>query len=300
MPNSSSLRCVGAGLAFTAQVAATELDFVAALTAFRPDIIIVDYRVPGFGGFEAARTTKLEAPDTPVILVTGVLRDEAAAELLKTGISDYVLKDHMARLPNAVIGALRDAEATRERRRVQLAHDELACIVECAKDGVIGVNAADVVTAWNTSAERIYGTSAERAIGQPLRKALQAGYSRALRHALGRVRSSGQAMSLETKYRATSGKVLALSLSFSAIHADDGMTPGAPLSLSATSPARSNFSLTWSGRPRTCPNCYGKTFRQTRLCRTKLMSVGRRRWRPPGPVSRPSKPIAPRPHTSTV
>ncbi len=218
-----------AGLAFTAQVVATEPDFVAALTAFRPDIIIVDYRVPGFGGFEAARTTKAEWPDTPVILVTGVLRDEAAAELLKTGISDYVLKDHMARLPNAVIGALRDAEATRERRRVQLAHDELASIVECAKDGVIGVNAADVVTAWNTSAERIYGTSAARAIGQPLRKALQAGYSRALRHALGRVRSSGQAMSLETKYRAANGKVLVLSLSFSAIQADNGMTKGASI-----------------------------------------------------------------------
>src|SRR5690242_20549248 len=101
-----------AGLAFAAQVVATEADFLAAVADFRPDIIIVDYRVPGFGGFEAARLIKARSPDTPIVLVTGVLSDEAAAELLKTGISDYILKDHLARLPNAVIGALRDAEAT--------------------------------------------------------------------------------------------------------------------------------------------------------------------------------------------
>jgi PAS domain S-box-containing protein len=218
-----------AGLTFTAHVVASEPDFAAALAAFRPDIIIVDYRVPGFGGFEAARLTRLESPDTPVILVTGVLRDEAAAELLKTGISDYVLKDHLARLPSAVINGLRDAKVTKERRRIQQAHDELAWILECAKDGVIGVDAADVITAWNTSAERIYGTSAADAIGQPLRKALRTGYSRALRHALGRARSSGQATSLEMMYRAANGKVLVLSLSFSAIHSDDGTSKGASI-----------------------------------------------------------------------
>ena len=192
---------------FAAQVVAAEADFLAALATFRPDIIIVDYRVPGFGGFEAARITRSKSPGTPIILVTGVLSDEAAAELLKTGIGDYVLKDHLARLPNAVIGALRDAEAARERRKIQQAHNELAWILECAKDGVIGVNSADVVTAWNTSAETIYGTAASNAIGQPLRKALEAGYSRALRHALSRARSSGRPMSLETKYRANNGKV---------------------------------------------------------------------------------------------
>jgi CheY-like chemotaxis protein len=73
-----------AGLPFAAQVVAAETDFLAALATFRPDIIIVDYRVPGFGGFEAARITRSKSPGTPIILVTGVLSDEAAAELLKT------------------------------------------------------------------------------------------------------------------------------------------------------------------------------------------------------------------------
>lgn len=46
----------------------------------------------------AARIARAERPDRPVILVTGALGDDAAAELLKAGISDYVLKDHLARL----------------------------------------------------------------------------------------------------------------------------------------------------------------------------------------------------------
>lgn len=124
-----------AGLTFTAHVVATEANFVAALSAFRPDLIIVDYRVPGFGGCEAARISGAEYPGRPIILVTGVLTDEAGAELLKTGISDYVLKDHLARLPAVVIAALRDAEETRKRQSIWETHDELARILERA-DGL--------------------------------------------------------------------------------------------------------------------------------------------------------------------
>jgi PAS domain S-box-containing protein len=218
-----------AGLTFATQQVSSEAAFVASLAEFAPDIIIADYQVPGFCGFEAARLARAERPDMPVILVTGVLGDDAAAELLKTGISDYVLKDHLARLPAAVMGALRDAEEACARRRIQAAHDELARILECATDAVIGVDFAGVVTAWNASAASIYGWSAGEAIGRPLRQALNGGYTRALDHALARALERGEPTSLEANYRARNGKILAVSLSLSAVVGADGAGRGASI-----------------------------------------------------------------------
>jgi PAS domain-containing protein len=53
--------------------------------------------------------------DLPLILVTGNLGDGLAVECIKSGVTDYVLKDQLARLPLAIQRAqeqksLRDAE----------------------------------------------------------------------------------------------------------------------------------------------------------------------------------------------
>ena len=41
-------------------------------------------------------------PDLPIIVVTGILGDEAAVGMIKAGANDYVLKDRLARLGPAV------------------------------------------------------------------------------------------------------------------------------------------------------------------------------------------------------
>jgi CheY-like chemotaxis protein len=40
--------------------------------------------------------------DVPFILVTGTLGEEVAVECIKQGVTDYVLKEHLARLPLVV------------------------------------------------------------------------------------------------------------------------------------------------------------------------------------------------------
>jgi CheY-like chemotaxis protein len=61
-------------LMFAAEVVATEQAFVDALRGFGPDIVIVDFQVPGFNGVEAAREVKQWRADIPVILVTRAQR----------------------------------------------------------------------------------------------------------------------------------------------------------------------------------------------------------------------------------
>jgi DNA-binding NtrC family response regulator len=104
------------GLEFHAETVATREQFVQKLLVQSFDIIIADYRLPGWTGMDALAEMKRLGLNIPVILVTGALGDGVAVESLKQGITDYVLKDQLSRLPAAVVRAQeektsRDAEA---------------------------------------------------------------------------------------------------------------------------------------------------------------------------------------------
>jgi DNA-binding NtrC family response regulator len=108
-----------AGIDFTAVVVETRASFVEQLAAFRPDVILSDYHLPGFSGKTALKIVQEQCPHIPFVFWSGVLGDEAAVELMKEGAADYVLKDRPARLPEAIAHALADAE-----QRAQLAQLE--------------------------------------------------------------------------------------------------------------------------------------------------------------------------------
>ena len=100
----------GAGLDFTAVIVDTRTSFVEQLAAFGPDIILADYRLPGFSGEMALSIAQEQCPHIPFIIWSGVLGDEAAVGLIKQGATDYILKDRPARLASAIQRALAEAE----------------------------------------------------------------------------------------------------------------------------------------------------------------------------------------------
>ena len=88
--------------------------FLAALDEVDPDIVLTDHSMPQFTARDALRIARDARPQTPVIVVTGSLDEETAADYIKQGAADYVLKAHLVRLPAALVGAL-------ERRRALVA-----------------------------------------------------------------------------------------------------------------------------------------------------------------------------------
>lgn len=103
----------------------TEALFLATLLA-PPDIILCDYSLPALN---APRVLMLldqhygrNAP--PLIVVTGSIGDEMAVLCVKLGASEFVLKNHLGRLPSAVQAALatrrdaRDVEISTLRREL--------------------------------------------------------------------------------------------------------------------------------------------------------------------------------------
>jgi CheY-like chemotaxis protein len=88
----------------------------AALDRERWDVIICDYRMPGFGGMEALALYKQKELDVPFIILSGHIGEDVAVAAMKAGAHDYIMKDKMARLVPAVARELREA-AVRQLRK---------------------------------------------------------------------------------------------------------------------------------------------------------------------------------------
>jgi PAS domain S-box-containing protein len=122
------------GLAFSAVCVQTRDEFVHALETERPQVILADYRLPNFDGLSAIKLAAELLPQVPVIIVTGVMNDESAVQLLREGAVDYILKDRLSRLAAAVRRALQEAKSKTERLEVE---QKYRALFESARDGIV-------------------------------------------------------------------------------------------------------------------------------------------------------------------
>ncbi|MGZ5279114.1 MAG: response regulator [Pseudobdellovibrionaceae bacterium] len=81
-------------------------DFLQQLAQFHADLILCDYSLPQFNALDVLEIVQEQAPQIPVVIVTGTLTDETAVECLKRGALDYVIKERIVRLPFAISRAL--------------------------------------------------------------------------------------------------------------------------------------------------------------------------------------------------
>lgn len=107
------------GLDFVTTRVESRSDFARAIKDFQPEIILSDYKLPTFNGAQALVMAKKLCPDVPVIMISGVVGEEIAVELLKNGATDFVLKDKLGRLVPVVQRALQEVESKNARRRAE-------------------------------------------------------------------------------------------------------------------------------------------------------------------------------------
>jgi PAS domain S-box-containing protein len=92
----------------------TEADYLANLEPTL-DLILLDYTLPNFTGRQALQLLQDRRLDIPAIIVTGTVSEETALECLRFGAADYLLKDRLTRLGEAVRGALAQRALRQER-----------------------------------------------------------------------------------------------------------------------------------------------------------------------------------------
>ncbi|MDB5800469.1 MAG: diguanylate cyclase [Rhodocyclales bacterium] len=148
---------------------ASRESFVAALSSFEPDIILSDFNLPGFSGMSGLDIRNQQAQHIPFIFVTGSLGEEMAVSTLRSGATDFVLKDRMARLPAAVSSALDAHSQRKERERVdrELTTERslMQAVLDAAQAMIVVLDDGGHIMHANAAAERMASQSRQNMIG---------------------------------------------------------------------------------------------------------------------------------------
>ncbi len=181
-----------AGFDVTADTVESREAFATKLRTGKYDVVLSDYRLPGWTGMDAFDEMFQPGRRIPFILVTGSLGEEAAVDCVKRGVTDYVLKDRLARLPVALRQAL---EQRRLRNSEALAVNALESseeryrnLVENSTDAVLLMSEERWVFA-NRAAVRLFGGARQedlvgRAVLDSVEPALHEEVLRRIRHSL--------------------------------------------------------------------------------------------------------------------
>ena len=95
-------------------------EFVAALERGGVDLILSDFSLPDFDGLSALAIVRANYRSIPLILVSGTLGEELAIDSFKSGATDYVLKERMARLVPAVRRAMKEVQDRAANRQTEM------------------------------------------------------------------------------------------------------------------------------------------------------------------------------------
>ena len=91
-----------AGFQLDAQRVETEIALRQALAQREWDLVIADFRLPEFDGNTALEIVRQHRPDTPFIIVSGVMKESLAAATLAGGANDALYKGDLTRLAAVV------------------------------------------------------------------------------------------------------------------------------------------------------------------------------------------------------
>ena len=109
------------GVLFNSKRVDTEAEFLKAIDEFIPDIVISDYDMPTFDGMSALKITLSKKLDIPFIILTGALNENIAVDCMKAGADDYVIKQSLSRLAQAVESAIEKKNTIRAKKMAETA-----------------------------------------------------------------------------------------------------------------------------------------------------------------------------------
>jgi diguanylate cyclase (GGDEF)-like protein/PAS domain S-box-containing protein len=121
--------------------------------------------MPHLSGNEALRMVRNINSEVPFIFVSGTIGEDIAADAMRVGAQDYVLKTNLKRLVPAVQRELREAE-NRGHLKERVQSDKV--ILNSIDDAVLSTDIAGNVTYLNQAAETMTGWSCKEAAGRPI------------------------------------------------------------------------------------------------------------------------------------
>jgi PAS domain S-box-containing protein len=189
-----------AGLGVDCERVENALALRGALARGRCDLIFTEWSLQKFSAPAAVEMVKGLGLDVPVVVVTGTFGEDMAAAAFRAGARDFLLREHLHRLPAIVEREVRERRTRMSARGGRIGN---AAVLAAALDGIVEVDRSGAVVEFNGAAERIFLSSREEAMGRPIGAFLAApalwdAHQRALERDLAAARGSLVGKRIET------------------------------------------------------------------------------------------------------
>jgi len=153
--------------------AASRADFETTLAQGGFDLVLSDFNILGFEGLQVLEAVHAQAPNLPVIIVTGTGSEEVAAEAIKRGAADYVIKTlkHIQRLPHIIHTVLEKKRLEAERQQAEAAlresEQKSRAILDLSFEFVGLLTPDGILLEANRTALEFIGASLADVVGKP-------------------------------------------------------------------------------------------------------------------------------------
>jgi PAS domain S-box-containing protein len=133
-----------------------------------PDLILCDYSLPQYNGMEALKDLNARELLIPFVFVTGATQEEIAADAIKAGAWDYVVKDRLYRLPLAIRNALKLKKEKEISFEIEKKSQRLLKAIEETSAQIIVLDSNTNIEYVNRNFTIVTGYSSEEVIGKPI------------------------------------------------------------------------------------------------------------------------------------
>ncbi|MGZ8474934.1 MAG: putative bifunctional diguanylate cyclase/phosphodiesterase [Candidatus Limnocylindria bacterium] len=145
----------------------TMLEAEAHLAAHAVDVILLDLGLPDAQGLDAVRRARLAAPRVPLVVLTGMDDESLAAQALKEGAQDYLIKGQID--PRGLLRALRYAIERNAMEEALFIEKERAQVtLKSIGEAVVCTDIQGNITFLNVVAEAMTGWPLHQAAGRPI------------------------------------------------------------------------------------------------------------------------------------
>jgi PAS domain S-box-containing protein len=153
-------------------------DALSAMRERRYDATLVDLGLPDSSGLATVERLRQDAPELPLIVLTGTTDVRLVPHILARGAQDYVVKQELDGpiLAKALVFAVERHRVTveldrfnRELLESQARIREQAALIDAAPNAIVVTDLEGVVQFWSKGAERIHGWYAEECLGRRVR-----------------------------------------------------------------------------------------------------------------------------------
>jgi diguanylate cyclase (GGDEF)-like protein/PAS domain S-box-containing protein len=174
--------------------------------------IVLDLGLPDTVGLDGVRALRAAAPETAIVVLSGLGSEALAIKALEAGAQDYLVKGRLDE-----DGLQRSVRFAIARREADVAQRRFAAILEASDDAIITKDLDAHITSWNAGAERLYGYTRDEAIGRPVELLVPPELKDEAREIVGRVMTGQRVDHHETTRITKDGSRRNVSLTVAAI-----------------------------------------------------------------------------------